>query len=154
MKYLIFICSFFLVGCDNPAKELSSNTPSYYELTFSQGGLKVIENLSYDESNDLLSKKSERHYKVNKNSNRYSTVQKFLSSNTDAVSFFNQVEIPSRHVLLLYIEYQDHTGNIQRVFLGENWFGYYTPVDSFGESGTIIYPVNNNEIIKFLSEIK
>ena len=150
--YLISII-FFLAGCENPAKDLSHNKPDSFEFIFSEGGLKMVDGVSYDDTNDSLSRKDRKKYFTQRDEHSYKIIYKFLSENRNTSGFFNSVEIPPRHVLILYISYENKLGEKMRVFLGKNWIGYFLPIDSLGESGTIIYPVKPSEISKFLSDI-
>ena len=152
-RYLMFIVLIIITGCDDPAKNLRNFTPSSLEYVFSEGGVYYANNESIDFSDDRLSKKTDTKYIIKKGDENYLSILSFLNKYNKPIGLFRNVTIPSRHVILLYIKYENKKGNDVNLSLGENWISYSVHVDSFGESSNTVYPAEKKEILNLLKTI-
>lgn len=151
-RYLIILV-LALVGCESPNKSLLIHKPDFFEFNYSIGGTKVLDADVFDFEDDSMSKISSLGGKAKKGELEYKVIYDFLVSNSKRMGLFNNVEIPPRHVLLLFISYQGQSGNLINISVGKNWIAYHVPVDSLGESSSTIYLAQKKQVIRLLNDL-
>ncbi len=146
-RYLAIMLMILLTGCDHPVGGLDET--ELIEFTYTKGGLKLIRDIDYVESDDFLSEKSDYHFQLTKNDESYKLIMDFLNLHDTSLNLFNSVDILPRHVLLARIQLIKESGQIISLAIGKNWLVYYG-TDFFKESAPTVFPVEEKEIIRFL----
>jgi len=152
-RYLVFSLILLIVGCNDPAKNLLNFSPPMFEYVISDGGVKYANQESINFSDDSLSRKGNLKFTTTRGDKNYLSISDLLNKFNKPVGLFRSVTIPPRHVILMYISYENEEGNTVNISLGKNWISYSVRVDSFGESSSTIYPAADEEILNLLKKV-
>ncbi len=147
IRYLVITLMLLLTGCDHPVDGI--NETELIEFAYTKGGLKLIKDIDYIESDDFLSEKSDYSFQLTKNGESYKLIMDFLNLYDTSLNPFNSVDVPPRHVLLARIQLTKESGQIISLAIGKDWLVYYG-TDFFEESAPTVFPVEEKEIIRFL----
>ena len=134
------------MACDNPATKLNNFKPESFKLTFTEGGVLLVNEKQYKEEDNHLSKLTATDVYAKKGELSYKAIYSFLKNNNNHYTFINYPDIPYEHVIVAYIEFTDREKQKQFIAIGEYWLSYNVQADWFGETSAELYKSSKEKI--------
>ena len=134
------------MACDNPATKLNNFKPESFKLTFTEGGVLLVNEKQYKEGDNHLSKFTATDVYAKKGELSYKAIYSFLKNNNNHYTFINYPDIPYEHVIVAYIEFTDREKQKQFIAIGEYWLSYNVQADWFGETSAELYKSTKEKI--------